>query len=463
MSTASQLNGATEAGSAQRFGVPLSTPEQSLAASSDANGSCGGEHAWLESLPLMAFLEFGESITPANELARHFIGTDGSVEREQIFLGAYPAFGDERRQRFECLLAPLAGSATMVSGAVQPFEAAGDGVRLVLVMEALEDSPDATVGSYNDSKSTFLEDLFDSAPEAMAIIQRDRILRVNREFTRIFGYPIAACLGASLAELVVPDGRMHEVEMLMHVVSTEGRATVETVRRTRSGVEMDVSVAVTRVRLGAGRIGHSVTYRDIRQEKQAQAKLQHTALHDPLTGLANRVLFLDRLTLTMARLKRRPDRNFAVVFLDLDRFKQVNDTWGHAAGDTLLLATTARLRACLRPQDTVARFGGDEFALVLDEAGCMEDIESLAERIQNELQRPVDIGSGNEVFVSASIGIALGSPAYNDVEDILRDADAAMYRAKANGRARHEFFSAAVSAESSQPAPTAMNSVSEAA
>jgi diguanylate cyclase (GGDEF)-like protein len=188
-----------------------------------------------------------------------------------------------------------------------------------------------------------------------------------------------------------------------------------------------------------------VTYRDIRHEKRLHAKLQHTALHDPLTGLANRVLFLDRLTQTVARLRRRPDRNFAVVFLDLDHFKQINDTWGHAAGDRLLLTMAARLRSCLRPQDTVARFGGDEFALVLDEAGRIEDIDSLTRRIQNDLQRPVDIGGG-EVCVSASMGIVLGSTEYSHIEDIVRDADVAMYRAKDMGRARHEFFAAGVAA-----------------
>jgi Amt family ammonium transporter len=291
----------------------------------------------------------------------------------------------------------------------------------------------------------------------MVIIQEDRILRANHEFSRIFGYSSETCLGSTLYDLIVPEGRMHECEMLMHTVETEGRASIETVRRTNTGELMDVSIVVTPVRLGAGRSGHAVTYRDIRKEKQLQARLQHSALHDPLTGLANRMLFLDRLALTMARLRRRPDRNFAVIFLDLDRFKQVNDTWGHAAGDALLLAVAERLRACLRPQDTVARFGGDEFALVLDEAGSVEDIDCLARRIQLDMQRPVEIGQG-EVCVSASMGIALGSTAYNDVEDILRDADAAMYRAKEMGRARHEFFVAPATLPKGMPSVLRSNS-----
>jgi Amt family ammonium transporter len=317
-------------------------------------------------------------------------------------------------------------------------------------------------GDDSENRCSFLEEIFDAATEAMVITQGDRVLRANREFLRIFGYSLETCLGSNLSDLIVPEGRMHETEMLLHTVEAEGRATIETVRHTSSGEALDVSVVVMPVRLGAGRSGHAAAYRDIRQEKQAQAKLQHSALHDPLTGLANRVLFLDRLTLTMARLRRRPDRNFAVIFLDLDRFKQVNDTWGHAAGDTLLLTAAARLRACLRPQDTVARFGGDEFALVLDEVGSTEDIEYLARRIQNELQQPVDIGGG-EVRVSASMGIALGSTEYNDVEDILRDADAAMYRAKEKGRARHEFFAAQTTATSPQGISSAIRSVSEAA
>ena len=441
MSAAGELNGSVETVRVACSRLPCSASESLPATCSDQSGSRDGMHPWLEALPLMAFLEHGAEIVAANDLARRAIGSRERAKTDEVLLGAYPLANGARRQRFDCLFSPQAGIAKMVSGVVQDYETAGDGVRLVLLMEPLEDAAERVAGDCIEQRCTFLQEIFDTASEAMVILQEGRILRANREFIRIFAYPIEACLGRPLMDLIVPDGRMHEIEMLMHTVEAEGRASMETVRHTSTGERLDVSLTFTRVRLGAGRSGHMATYRDIRHEKRVQAKLQHTALHDPLTGLANRVLFLDRLTQTMARLRRRPDRNFAVVFVDLDRFKQINDAWGHAAGDRLLLTVAARLRSCLRPQDTVARFGGDEFALVLDEAGRIEDIDSLTRRIQNELQRPVDIGGG-EVCVSASMGIVLGSTAYGHIEDILRDADAAMYRAKGMGRARHEFFAA---------------------
>lgn len=302
-----------------------------------------------------------------------------------------------------------------------------------------------------EGSAGLLQDVFDSLPDPTVIMQEDRILLANLEFVRLFEYSAEECLGASVYDLIIPEGRGHEREMMLHAVNRDGRSSLDTVRRTRSGQELDVSIVVTRVRLGADAVGTSVTYRDIRQQKQAHARLEHTALHDPLTGLANRALFLDRLTLTMARLERRPDRNFAVVFLDVDRFKQVNDTQGHAAGDALLLAVTARLRACLRPQDTIARFGGDEFALLLDDVGSVEDIERIALRIQSEIRRPVEV-EGVEVRVSASMGIALSTAGYSSSNDFMRDADYAMYRAKANGKGRHEFFGADAPAAVENPA-----------
>jgi len=445
MSAACELNGSVETVCMACSSLTVPTTESLSAASSDRSGSSDSQHPWLEALPLMAFLEHGAEIMAANDLARRAIGSRDSVKTVEVMLGAYPLANGARRQRFDCLFSPQTGAARMVSGVVQAYEAAGEGARLVLLMEPMEDGAERVAGDCIEQRCTFLQEIFDTASEAMVIVQEDRILRANSEFIRIFAYPIESCLGRTLQDLIVPDGRMHETEMLMHTVEAEGRASIETVRHTSTGETLDVFLTVTRVRLGVGRSGHLATYRDIGQEKRLHAKLQHTALHDPLTGLANRVLFLDRLTQTMARLRRRPDRNFAVVFLDLDRFKQINDTWGHAAGDRLLLTVAARLRSCLRPQDTVARFGGDEFALVLDEAGRIEDIDSLTRRIQNDLQRPVDIGGG-EVCVSASMGIVLGSTAYSHIEDIVRDADAAMYCAKGMGRARHEFFAAGVCA-----------------
>lgn len=292
-----------------------------------------------------------------------------------------------------------------------------------------------------EDRARFFQDLFDSAPEPTVVMQGDLILEANREFIRLFGYSLEECIGADIHDLIIPEERRHEREMLLYSVAREGRASLETVRRTRSGEEMDVSVVVTQARLGPDAMGTLVVYRDIRPQKREEARLQHSALHDVLTGLANRALFLDRLTLTMARLQRRPDRNFAVVFLDVDRFKQVNDSYGHAAGDTLLLAVTQRLRACLRPQDTIARFGGDEFALLLDDVGAVEDIAGVVSRIQEAIQRPVDVG-GVEVYVSASMGISLSAEGYRSVDEIMQRADQAMYAAKANGKARLEFYSA---------------------
>jgi len=401
----------------------------------------------LEALPCMAFLERGEEIFAANALARDFAGTGEAMRVDQLFAGAYPTARDGRRQLFDCRLLSPGAPSTRVRGAVQPFAAAGEGARLVLLMESGVEVAEVNQDHGGKAESTFLEDLFDSSPEAMIIVWGTHIVRANPEFLRMFGYSLAECIGADTHDLIIPDGRHHESEILLFSVLAEGRASMETVRRTRAGEQLDVSLSLARVRLGVESMGLCITFRDIRSQKETEARLQYATLHDPLTGLANRVLFLDRLTLTMARFARRPDRNYAVVFLDVDLFKQVNDSRGHAAGDALLLAVAQRLRSCLRPQDTIARFGGDEFALLLDEVGSTEDIARLAERIQRELRKPVEIG-GAAVLVSASMGIALGSAGYTGSDEIMRDADSAMYRAKVNGKGRHEFFQVAAGAKS---------------
>ena len=178
---------------------------------------------------------------------------------------------------------------------------------------------------------------------------------------------------------------------------------------------------------------------DITDRKHAEERLHHDAFHDTLTGLPNRALFMDHLKLAIARLQRRDDQIFAVLYIDLDRFKVINDSLGHMVGDELLVGIARRLEYCLRPGDTIARLGGDEFTVLLEDIGDGSDVTPIAERIQKELSSPFSLG-GREVFTTVSMGIALSSKEYGRPEDILRDADTAMYRAKSMGKARHETF-----------------------
>jgi diguanylate cyclase (GGDEF)-like protein/PAS domain S-box-containing protein len=183
------------------------------------------------------------------------------------------------------------------------------------------------------------------------------------------------------------------------------------------------------------------------ERKRAQERLAHQALHDSLTELPNRALFLDRLALALARLRRRSS-SMAVLFADVDRFKVVNDSLGHDAGDRLLVALARRLREVLRPGDTLARFGGDEFAVLCEDVQ-EEDVNGIAERMMDALAEPFTIG-GREAFVSVSVGIAVARDPDQRAEALLRDADAAMYLAKDRGRARFEVFDEAMRDQSSE-------------
>ncbi|MDQ6732432.1 MAG: EAL domain-containing protein [Actinomycetota bacterium] len=166
--------------------------------------------------------------------------------------------------------------------------------------------------------------------------------------------------------------------------------------------------------------------------------MRHRALHDDLTGLPNRLLFMDRLGQALERLRRRSNRLSAILFLDLDRFNLINESLGHAVGNELLAATAPRLKQAVGSSDTVARFGGDEFGILLEEVSSEQDAVDMAERIAAVFTGPFVL-SGDEHFVSASIGIALGEGGERP-EDVVRDADTAMYRAKERGRARYELF-----------------------
>ncbi|WOS66029.1 bifunctional diguanylate cyclase/phosphodiesterase [Sinorhizobium fredii] len=183
----------------------------------------------------------------------------------------------------------------------------------------------------------------------------------------------------------------------------------------------------------------------VMERKRAEDKLIYDASHDPLTGLPNRLLFTDRLDRAVAAHKRRPEIGFAVLFIDLDRFKLVNDSLGHAAGDALLIEIAGRLSAVLTKEEghgvlpTLARLGGDEFTILLEELDSSSIAIEIAERLQDALRRPLTI-EGQDVYTSASIGIASSDAGYSSAADLMRDADLAMYRAKSEGRARIEIF-----------------------
>ena len=175
------------------------------------------------------------------------------------------------------------------------------------------------------------------------------------------------------------------------------------------------------------------------ERQKVEEQLAHDALHDRLTNLPNRHLFSDHLNRALEKYRRDRQRKFAVFFLDLDRFKYVNDSLGHSVGDRLLIAIAEKLKICLRASDVLARLGGDEFAILLEDLQSLEEATKLAERIQKSLESPFYLGI-HEVFTSVSIGIAFSEPGLSYPEELLRNADIAMYKAKALGRTRYELF-----------------------
>jgi Amt family ammonium transporter len=388
-----------------------------------------------ESLPCMALLVRGGMVVLRNDLARSMTGVFGDPEAavpvtEVLGEGCsgVDLEPERHRVRFEGLLLRRHGKGLRVSASAQLTEFAGEACTLVLMMEHTRE----TVAE-PEAEGSFLEDLMEAMPRATAVAHGNRVLHVNAEFLQMFDYTLAEVIGHRMDELLLPDGRLHEEEMIAHQLERTGQVSFETQRRTRQGKLLDVQLMASSLRLGGDVTGMFLTFLDIGQQKREEERLRHRALHDGLTGLANRGLFLNRAELMLSRLRRRPDRGFAVFFIDLDGFKGVNDELGHAAGDAVLVEIADRLRHCVRPQDTVARLGGDEFALLVDETGAEDEMERVAQRLHEEVCRPIRF-QGMKAEVSASIGIAPAHDAYADAAAMLRDADRAMYNAKNAGK-----------------------------
>jgi diguanylate cyclase (GGDEF)-like protein/PAS domain S-box-containing protein len=267
------------------------------------------------------------------------------------------------------------------------------------------------------------------------------------ETFRIYGYEPQAFVPTfeRLLEVVHPDDRRmlgRALEKALH----DDRSYDFEHRVAKSGGEVRVvhHQAVV-VRDESGEPMRMVgTVHDVTERKALENQLQHQAFHDPLTGLPNRALFTGRLRQALARAKRR-EGEVAVLFMDLDNFKVINDSLGHNAGDRLLVAASKRVRALLRPEDTVARLGGDEFIFLLEDTD-IQDAGRVAERVSEQLRRSFSLG-GRRLFVTASIGVVTGGANRKYAADLLRDADLAMYRAKHSGKARYAVFEEAMNTE----------------
>ncbi|HXW33987.1 MAG TPA: EAL domain-containing protein [Acidimicrobiales bacterium] len=281
---------------------------------------------------------------------------------------------------------------------------------------------------------------FENAPTGMAIVDLDGIIRrANTTYGEIIGRTPSELIGMTVSELLHPDDREIMGCQVRHLIMSGDEALrVEKRYLHADGHEVWVAASISCVRDETGSPLHVIgQIEDITERRALREQFAYAALHDPLTSLPNRTLFMDRLKTTLSR-TTRTRKQVAVMFLDLDRFKRVNDSLGHEGGDEVLQAVASRVRSSVRPSDTVARFGGDEFAILCEDIKDENDARAFAQRIASDLNEPLTVG-GSDLFVTASIGLALGDSRVEPGR-LLRDADTAMYRAKERGRASVEVF-----------------------
>lgn len=292
---------------------------------------------------------------------------------------------------------------------------------------------------------------FANAPIGMALVAPDgRWLQVNHAMCERTGYRLDQLLATNLADITHPDDVAVHLQRREQMLSGELRSH----RREKRFVRRDGSVAwvnasFSLVRGADGEPQYFILQAsDVTDRKEAEAVLHHRALHDALTGLPNRLLLMDRLAQSLAR-RRRDGTATALLFCDLDRFKHANDSLGHEAGDELLVEFARRLAATMRPGDTAARFGGDEFVLLYDGVAGVDDAIALARRVQAETAHPCRVAD-TDVTMTLSIGVVVAEAGAGDPEGMLRDADAALYQAKQRGRDRFELFDESLRAQTGE-------------
>jgi diguanylate cyclase (GGDEF)-like protein/PAS domain S-box-containing protein len=268
---------------------------------------------------------------------------------------------------------------------------------------------------------------------------------VNDSLAKLFGHPSPqAVLGRSVCDLYEPHEQVRLITTIVPVVQQRGRWRGEATGLRRDGSSFPQEISLTAIAGG----GMVCVVRDITERTYAEEQIKHLAYHDALTNLPNRLLFKDRLTVALSH-AHRDDLRLAVLFLDLDRFKVINDSLGHNIGDSLLQAVSARVQACVRDSDTVARLGGDEFTVLLPRLNRSDDAVPVASKISEAIRHPFHI-EGREFFITTSIGISLFPEDGTDAETLIKNADTAMYQAKELGRDNYQLFNAHVNAKALQ-------------
>jgi diguanylate cyclase (GGDEF)-like protein/PAS domain S-box-containing protein len=266
--------------------------------------------------------------------------------------------------------------------------------------------------------------------------ESDRIIEANVRACGLLGYSRPEILSTPVSTILPNEmPKLVSLSQLSH--PSETGLIDEFMCLTKQGEIIPAEISASVIQLDNG-LGVVASLREITERKHVEQELAHQAFHDPLTGLANRQLFLDHLTLALARSKRSQDP-LAILFFDLDRFKMVNDSYGHEAGDEVLIAMADRVRAAVRPSDTAARFGGDEFAVLSENVQDEAHAVTIAKRILRSATVPFSV-LDDEIVLTTSIGIAVSNGSDDRPDALLRNADAAMYRAKERGKARYEVF-----------------------
>ena len=336
-----------------------------------------------------------------------------------------------------CLLEHVRPNGSVIELHCNPLPAGGQVISYV----------DVTERKQAEEELRLIAKAFESTADGIVIVDKDqRIVSINNAFTSITGYTREEAVGKNRHFMELERYGRDDYERLCGALNTKGYWQGELWNRRKNGELYPQWLTINAVRDQAGTMTHYVgVLTDISQRKQDEARLNFLAHHDPLTHLPNRTLFQERSNDAIVRAHRHGGLT-GLLFIDLDRFKTINDSLGHAMGDLLLQAVAERLGVCVRESDLVARLGGDEFTVLIDELTEFQDAAIVARKLLDELAKPFSLLE-HTLYISASIGITCYPQDGKDVQTLLRNADAAMYRAKEEGRNGYRFFSSEMNTE----------------